>query len=384
MPSSTAGAGVFGHRGTPRVRRRRALTRPRGSGRPGTVELRRRDTTLEIRGTCSASTTGRIADASASTTRRAAEDVRTAVDWAGRLGVGAILVPSSCAPNCSARTPDRCTTAFASLCHAAERGVTASVSRTVARRRRRLRAGRVSSPGFGCYFDLANPLRRGLDSATEIRALGDLHPASMWTSVRRRATSAPAWNRNRLRRVRPSAGRDRLRRLTRSRRRPRRRRSPGGTASRSAFPRLRADSRVAEVRRHVPQLFRGCRRTATELASSRLVSVARRRAPGGVRRGPGARGSGRKLLDEAGVSVAGLAGYRNLVAPDPAIRTANLDYIMLPRAGPIARHMGRRHRNRDEALTATGPTRRTIGETRRGGWSTMPWTSSCRCWSRRA
>src|SRR3712207_8306252 len=35
-------------------------------------------------------------------------------------------------------------------------------------------AEQVNSPAFGCYFDLANVVWRGMDTATEIRALGDL------------------------------------------------------------------------------------------------------------------------------------------------------------------------------------------------------------------
>ena len=42
---------------------------------------------------CSASTTRRDRGRERRRGRAAAEDVRTAVDWAGRLGVGAILVP---------------------------------------------------------------------------------------------------------------------------------------------------------------------------------------------------------------------------------------------------------------------------------------------------
>ena len=62
------------------------------SGDPGTVELRRRDTTLEIHAfVLGEHNFGEVADANADVAAAAAEDVRTAVDWAGRLGVE--LVP---------------------------------------------------------------------------------------------------------------------------------------------------------------------------------------------------------------------------------------------------------------------------------------------------
>ena len=70
---------------------------------------------------------------------------------------------------------DRCAAAFAALCPlAAERGITLCFEGLLPAREIRALAERVASPAFGCYVDLANPLRRGLDSPTEIRSLGEL------------------------------------------------------------------------------------------------------------------------------------------------------------------------------------------------------------------
>ena len=70
---------------------------------------------------------------------------------------------------------DRCADAFATLCPAAaERGVTLCFEGLFPADGIQTLAARAASPAFGCYFDLANPLRRGLDPPTEIRALGPL------------------------------------------------------------------------------------------------------------------------------------------------------------------------------------------------------------------
>jgi len=42
---------------------------------------------------------------------------------------------------------------------------------------------------------------------------------------------------------------------------------------------------------------------------------------------PDSAASRRAFLEERGITIAGLAGYRNLVAPDPAIREANITHL---------------------------------------------------------
>ena len=71
---------------------------------------------------------------------------------------------------------DRAVAAFQALCpQAAEQGVTLCFEGSLPAQRIASLASRVASDAFGCYFDLANPLaHKGLDSPTEIRALGGL------------------------------------------------------------------------------------------------------------------------------------------------------------------------------------------------------------------
>ena len=119
---------------------------------------------------------GGIADGDPTVAEAAAEDVRLAVDRAVELGADVILVPFFMRGQLVGEDGfDRCAVAFASLCPvAAARGVTLCFEGLLPAREIRHLAERVGSSGFGCYFDLANPLRRGLDSPTEIRALGEL------------------------------------------------------------------------------------------------------------------------------------------------------------------------------------------------------------------
>ena len=305
------------------------------SGDPDSVERWRRNGTLEIHAfVLGEHNFGGIADADADVAAAAAEDVHTAVDWAARLGVDAILVPFFLRGELLGEDAfDRCAAAFASLCPiAAERGVTLCFEGLLPAREVRLLAERVSSTGFGCYFDLANPLRRGLDSATEIRALGDLIRRVHIKDIR--ATPGD---------VRPGRGRvdfdecaraldeigydDWLTLETPTAPPPLVARDL--SFARSVFPRLGAGPgwpRFAGMSHELTA--RTWERLAAELADLGLVSV----QLGGEHLAqcvadPGCATPGRKLLDEAGVSVAGLAGYRNLVAPDPAVRAANIEFI---------------------------------------------------------
>ncbi|MGH2997565.1 MAG: sugar phosphate isomerase/epimerase family protein, partial [Gaiellaceae bacterium] len=119
---------------------------------------------------------GGLADADPHVAQTAAEEVRTAVGWAAELGSDVILVPFFARGELTSEAEvERCETAFRSLCPlAAERGVTLCYEGLLPAARVRLLAERIGSAAFGCYLDLANPLRRGLDTATEIRTLGEL------------------------------------------------------------------------------------------------------------------------------------------------------------------------------------------------------------------
>ncbi len=74
-----------------------------------------------------------------------------------------------------AESVERCAAAFRALCPlAATRGVTLLYEGTLPADEVLRLAALVDSRAFGCYFDLANAVVDGLDTATEIRALRGL------------------------------------------------------------------------------------------------------------------------------------------------------------------------------------------------------------------
>jgi len=119
---------------------------------------------------------GGIASRDAGTAAAAAEDVRVAIAWASELGVDAILIPFFVEAEIRDDAAfERAAAAFRELCrHAAASGVVLAYEGTLPAARVRALAQRVDSPAFGCYFDLANLLVRGLDPPTEIRELREL------------------------------------------------------------------------------------------------------------------------------------------------------------------------------------------------------------------
>ena len=119
---------------------------------------------------------GGLADADGRVAEAAEEDVRQAVQWAVAVGAGAILVPFFLRGEIRDEAGfERAAAAFERLCpYASAHGVSLCCESTLAADEVRLLAERVASPAFACYFDLANPLRRGGDPAAEIVALGPL------------------------------------------------------------------------------------------------------------------------------------------------------------------------------------------------------------------
>lgn len=119
---------------------------------------------------------GGIAHADTSTAADAARDIRMAIDFASAVGADAILVPFFLEAELLDQAAfDRCAGAFRALCPiAVERGVSLCFEGLLPAERLRELAARVDSNSFGCYFDLANPLMRGMDPATELRATGTL------------------------------------------------------------------------------------------------------------------------------------------------------------------------------------------------------------------
>src|ERR687895_2807386 len=122
------------------------------------------------------SDSGGIADADRAIAERARDDVARAMDWAVALGADAILLPFfGRAELVDDSELDRAAAAFRPLCRlAGERGVTLCYEGTLPADRIRALADRIGTRAFGCYFDLANVVVRGMDTATELRALGSL------------------------------------------------------------------------------------------------------------------------------------------------------------------------------------------------------------------
>src|SRR3954453_12104724 len=119
---------------------------------------------------------GGIADADPAVAARAREDVARAIAWAVELRAGAPLVPCFGRAELHDSTDvERPGYAFRAICSdASDAGVVLCYEGTLPADGIRALAGAISSPAFGCYFDVANVVVRGMDSATEIRALGPL------------------------------------------------------------------------------------------------------------------------------------------------------------------------------------------------------------------
>ena len=278
---------------------------------------------------------GGIADLDPAVAASARADVELAIRWAAELACEAILVPFfGRAELTSDGDVDRAAKRFRPLCElVGGAGVTLLYEGTLPAAGIRALAERVSSPWFGCYFDLANVVPRGMDTATEIRALGSLIRRVHVKDVRVRVGDS----RLGLGRVDFGASAQALAEIgydgwlvleT----------PPGPPElvgrdlafSRSAFPGLEVDDEwprlgmftydftVGEEERLLETCLRFGLQTI-QLGDPLLSDYLDR---------PERIESFVSLLDGEGLSVAALAGYRNLIAPDPAIRRANLDFIV--------------------------------------------------------
>ena len=277
---------------------------------------------------------GGVADTEPVVAERACEDIEQAVRWAAELGADAILVPFfGRAELVDDGDVERAAAALRPLCErAAERGVTLCYEGTLAAQRISVLAARVGSSAFGCYFDLANPVTRGMDTATEIRALGDLVRRVHFKDARVRVGDA-----------RPGLG------------------LVDFSASSEALAEIGYDGwLVLETPPGPPELV------ARDLSFARSVLAAldwttawphlgiftydfgpgewdalaetcRLTGLQAVQLGDPLLGEclGRadqidpvvERLEADGISIAALAGYRNLVAPDPDKRRRNIDFI---------------------------------------------------------
>jgi sugar phosphate isomerase/epimerase len=300
---------------------------------------------------------GGIADTDPVVAEQARDEVARAIHWAAELGAGAILIPFFGRAELNDLSDvDRAAEAFRPLCDlAGERGVVLCYEGTLPATRIRVLAERIASRAFGCYFDLANPVTRGLDSATEIRTLGELVRRVHFKDTRVEAGDCPPG----LGRVDYAASFEALCEIgydgwvvleT----------PPGApelvgrdlSFARSVFPSLAGaeawprlgiftyDFGPGEWER-LAETCRAMGLEAIQLGRPLLEECLDR---------PDQIGSVVERLASTGISIAGLAGYRNLVAPDPRKRRENIDFIarcleLAPRFGTsiVATETGTRH-----------------------------------------
>jgi sugar phosphate isomerase/epimerase len=119
---------------------------------------------------------GGIGSADPKVVEEAEKDIRQTMDWAKELGAKVILIPFFMKGELNTDAEfDRAVDAFKKLCPLAkERGLRLAYEGVLSAKQMAQLAERVGSDVLGCYFDLANVVWRGMDSATEIRELGNL------------------------------------------------------------------------------------------------------------------------------------------------------------------------------------------------------------------
>ena len=323
--------------------------------RPGDVESRRLESLRQARAATGVEVPslvlghhnqdGGIADADPGVARRAADDVRAAIAVARELGADVVLVPFFLRAELVGETDvDRCAEAFAALCpSAAAEGVTLCYEGTLPADDVIGLAERVSSPAFGCYFDLANPVISGLDPATEARRLGALVHRVHFKDARARRGDC-----------RPGLGQvdfeECARALTEI--------GYGGwlvLETPPAPPELVARD-LSVARRHFPlepgiewPRF-GVFTHELGAALGDLDAACPEHGVGAVQLSRGQLDAWLEAPEALAVDVAGIGAYRNLIVPDDAERRANIAYVercleAAPRAGTsvVSTHAGTRH-----------------------------------------
>jgi sugar phosphate isomerase/epimerase len=278
---------------------------------------------------------GGLADENADAAGRARDDVVDALAWAHELGADVILVPFFMRSELRSEADvDRAADAFRTLCPiAAERGVALSFEGTLSAEETLALAARVGSEAFGVYFDLANPLaKRGLDPPSEIRALG-----ALIRRVHVKDTRATAGD------CRPGRGRVDFAECARAlagigydgwltlgtppappplvaRDLSFARTVFRGLDGAPPWPRLGAFSRDfgRGEWEQLAQMFARLGLELTQLDGALLE---------GCLEDPDSAVVGRSVLESRGIGVPALGGYRNLVAPDPEVRAANVAHV---------------------------------------------------------
>jgi hexulose-6-phosphate isomerase len=278
---------------------------------------------------------GGLGDESSDVAARARDDVQGAIAWAQELGAEVVLVPFFLRSELGSEADiDRAAAAFRSLCPlAGERGVTLCYEGTLPAGEILSLASRVGSDVFGVYFDLANPLaKRGLDVPTEIRALGHLVRRVHLKDTRVRSGDC-----------RPGTGRVDFAECARAlsevgydgwltletppapppliaRDLSFARTVFDGLDGRPPWPRLGAFSRDfgRGEWEHLAETFTRLGLELTQLDGPLLDESLEDAASAA---------EGRAVLEATGLSIPALGGYRNLIAPDPDERAANLVHL---------------------------------------------------------
>jgi sugar phosphate isomerase/epimerase len=274
---------------------------------------------------------GGVASRDEATAAAAREDIRQAIDWAAALGASVILVPFFFKGDLQDESDvARAVAAFRALCPVAEaRGIALCYEGTLNAAAIRRMADMVGSPAFGCYFDLANAVWRGMDTATEIRALGplvrqvhvkdtrvgpgDVPPGQglvdyAASAAALRAIGYDGW----LVLETPAAPEPLIARDI--------------SFTRRVFPQIAWERPWPRFGAFSYGFGRG--------AIDRLIATFAELGLTAVQLGDGPLADAlddpeavRAALDAAGLEVAAIAGYRNLVAPDAQQRRVNLDFL---------------------------------------------------------
>jgi sugar phosphate isomerase/epimerase len=261
----------------------------------------------------------------------AVEDIRHAIALASNLSAKVILLPFFFAGDfLDPDAPQRTAAHLRTLCPlAAQLNITLAFEGTLTSSQLHHLASLVSAPNFGVYFDLANPVWLGMDTATEIRGLGplikqvhikdtrvlpwDASPGLGRVNYAESAKALADINYNGWLVLETPAGPETLLRRDIA-------------FSRRLFPNLpRAAPRrfgaFSPDLTSADELLNFCHThhlTALQLAGKPLASLLEN---------PANAQSFRNTLESGGVQIVALAGYRNLIHPDPKTRAANLDHI---------------------------------------------------------
>ena len=267
----------------------------------------------------------------------------------------------------------------APLCRRGSAAASACSTKGRCRRRRSSSSPQsIGSPAFGCYFDTANLVFRGLDPPTEIRRLGrsSAHPHQGRARAKGRRPSRP-WPR-RLRRMRPRARRHRLRRDgSSSRRRP----GPPPLAARDLSFVRSVLGTVEAGYGPWPAVRRAGRRSPGRIAAARSRRRACQRSLRRCRPRYGARRSRatRRLLarlESAARRARGLPA--NLVARDDADpRGGHCTRGTLPRGRARPRHLGGVDGNRHAGFPKRPAPDCATGQARRPGRRSATPSSDC-------